>query len=450
MTILHIPYTYFPDAVGGTEIYVHGLVKELKRLGYISAVAAPGRISREYVLDSVNVHRYATDSRSRLDLAYGAPDEVAASGFRRILKIAKPRIVHLHAHTSAVSCRLVDVAHELGARVVFTYHTPTVSCARGDMMHHGVSPCDGRVEYRRCAACALRGRGLPGCLADLAASMPRSYVTAVAELEFLPGSLGALRVPGLIAAQRERFHQLIAEVDHIIAVCQWVGEVLATNGAPHDKLTLSRQGISVQCGGAVGLVPATCRGDNLRIAYFGRTDSTKGPDLLGKALALVPQAKVSVDIFAIQQSEHDPHLARLVAQSRCDPRLRIQPAVAADDVRGAMRQYDLVAVPSRWLETGPLVVLEAFAAGVPVIGASHGGIAELVRNGKDGVLVEPSSPRAWADAISRLASDQSSIEVLRSGIRPPRTMADVASDMAGVYAKLGVQPWDGTIEADAG
>jgi glycosyltransferase involved in cell wall biosynthesis len=101
-----------------------------------------------------------------------------------------------------------------------------------------------------------------------------------------------------------------------------------------------------------------------------------------------------------------------------------------------MRGCDLVIVPSRCLETGPLVVLEAFAAGTPVLGAQRGGIAELVGNGVNGVLIPPEDPGAWAAAIAALADDRQRIAQLRAGIHPPRTMADVAHDMAEVYQTL--------------
>ena len=78
-------------------------------------------------------------------------------------------------------------------------------------------------------------------------------------------------------------------------------------------------------------------------------------------------------------------------------------AVAPERVIGIMADYDLIAIPSRCLETGPLVALEAFAAGVPVLGANLGGIAELVRDGVDGILVAPDDPSAWAAAIARLS-----------------------------------------------
>ena len=103
-----------------------------------------------------------------------------------------------------------------------------------------------------------------------------------------------------------------------------------------------------------------------------------------------------------------------------------------------MQACDIIAVPSRCLETGPLVVLEAFAAGTPVLGSRLGGIAELVTDGIDGILVPSVRPVAWAKAISRLANCPAEVARLRVGIRKPRTIDTVASEMVEVYRSLGL------------
>ena len=60
--------------------------------------------------------------------------------------------------------------------------------------------------------------------------------------------------------------------------------------------------------------------------------------------------------------------------------------------------------PSR-ADNLPLSILEAMAAGLPVVGTRVGGIPELVVDGETGVVVEPESPRALADALEQLAGD---------------------------------------------
>ncbi len=434
--ILHVPYTYFPDPCGGTEVYVQGLAQRLSTLGYANAVAAPAASSATYEHAGLPIHRFATDLRPQLDLAYGLPDEIAAEGFGTIVAQARPDLVHLHARTAAVSERIVDVAHAAGARVVFTYHTPTVSCARGTMMLFGEKPCDGTIEARRCVACALAGSGIPKPLARAVAAVPSALYARTAAIAGPSMPLSALRVPGLISSGRQRFLDFIGKVDHVVAVSQWVNDVLRRNGVPAAKITLSRQGI-----GAPAQVPRSAmlgrQAGPLRIAYFGRIDRAKGPDLLVRALKMIPKALVQIDFFAIRQGAGpDQVYDWLAAQVQQDPRLTLRAAVAPDKVIGMMADYGLIAVPSRWLETGPLVALEAFAAGVPVLGANLGGIAELVRDGIDGILIPPDDAAAWAVTISRLAEERHVIDALRARIAPPRTMDAVADDMARLYAQI--------------
>ena len=80
-------------------------------------------------------------------------------------------------------------------------------------------------------------------------------------------------------------------------------------------------------------------------------------------------------------------------------RIRWLEPVKPEKVVETIGKYDALVVPSVCLETGPLVVLEAFAAGVPVIGSRLGGIAEMVRDGVDGLLFEAGSPEDLADKI---------------------------------------------------
>jgi len=433
--ILHVPYTYFPDPAGGTEVYVEGLARQLGGLGYPSAIAAPGSKRERYEHNGLDVCRFATSGSPRIEHAYGAPDEVAAAGFAEIVAELRPAIVHLHARTAAVSVRLVEIAHAAGARAVLTYHTPTVSCARGTMMLYGASPCDGEIQRLRCTSCALAARGVPRTLGTLAALIPNRVGARLGPLGDRARPARALQIPSLIAGAHAQFRSLMAKADHIVAVCAWVENVLIRNGVPADRITLSRQGI----GGfetpqsAAGSRPA---GGPLRLAYFGRVDPAKGPDLLVAALARIPDAQVSLDIFAIRQAGADAGYDRLTAMAARDRRVRVRPAVAADEVRAVMAGYDLIAIPSRWLETGPLVALEAFAAGVPVLGSDLGGIAELVRDGIDGVLVAPDNVQAWADKMLDLAMRRWKVDDLRTGVRWPRSIAAAAEDMAGVYRQL--------------
>ena len=91
---------------------------------------------------------------------YGEGDELAAREFEKILDEEEPDLVHLHAFTRGVSLKIVRAAKARQIPVVFTYHTPTVTCTRGTMMRWGRIPCDGEMLGRRCTACTLHGLGI--------------------------------------------------------------------------------------------------------------------------------------------------------------------------------------------------------------------------------------------------------------------------------------------------
>jgi glycosyltransferase involved in cell wall biosynthesis len=464
--VLHIPFCFHPDPVGGTEVYVASLAKLLREEHGIDAViAAPGEKSCEYVHEGLRVRRFSVSQQPK-DLAelYGEGDALAAQEFERILDEEKPDLVHLHAFTRGVSLRLVRAARRRGIRIFLTYHTPTVSCTRGTMMRWGSEPCAGFLDPRTCAACTLHGKGFP----RFAAKALSRFRFPLFAFRFRAAT--ALRLRSLVELRHATTRALFAEVDHIIAVCDWVRAVLLRNGVPAEKITLSRQGVAdheadgnnlnAETTSALHPQPSTLNRTTavaisafnsqlstfsqsrpLRLIFLGRLDSTKGLHVLLSALRSLPSAPLTLDLFGVSQGDGGrPYEQRLRQMAKHDSRITFHPPVAAHDVVSTIASYDLLVVPSQWLETGPLVVLEAFAAGVPVMGSALGGIAELVQHDRAGWLVSPSDPRAWATAIERIVAAPELLNVARQNIARTsiRCMSDVAADMAHLYARSSV------------
>src|SRR5258708_718597 len=118
LKVLHVPFTFAPDPVGGTEIYVEALAQELITCRIESVIAAPSSTGSDerYEYNGLRVYRYrsATESKQMLRELYGEGDPVAASAFAEILDLERPDIVHLHALTRAVSRLLVGAAKGRG------------------------------------------------------------------------------------------------------------------------------------------------------------------------------------------------------------------------------------------------------------------------------------------------------------------------------------------------
>lgn len=441
MKALQVPFCFHPDPVGGTEVYVEALARHLEEAGVRTLVAAPGGGDAAYAYEGLQVRRFGLSQVADPRDLYGEGDAQAAGAFGRILDEERPDVVHLHAFTRGVSVRLLREARARRIPVVFTYHTPTVSCQRGTLLRWGSEVCDGTLDLDLCTRCTLHGLGVSRGIAEVVGRVPVSAGRALGSMGCSGGAWTALRMRELVHARHAACRALMAEADHIVAPSRWVQALLRRNGVPADKLTVSRQGLprlSTDGNGAAALDPTR---SPLRIAYLGRFDPTKGPDILLRALRLLAGAPLELHLYGVVQEGAGPaYRWELESLAAGDPRIAFLPTVPTDRVVPLLRGYHLLAAPSRLLETGPLVVLEAFAAGIPVLGSNLGGIAELVEDGVNGLLVKPGSPEAWSRALRRVTDDRALLARLRKGIREPRHMGAVAGEMVALYrAVLGQQ-----------
>ncbi|PIQ82931.1 MAG: glycosyl transferase group 1 [Candidatus Omnitrophica bacterium CG11_big_fil_rev_8_21_14_0_20_64_10] len=372
---------------------------------------------------------------------YGEGDPIAAESFERLLEAERPDAVHLHAFTAAVSIRLVRAASSRGIPILFTYHTPTASCQRGTLMRWGRQVCDGRLRRTLCTACTLEGKGMPRWLAGGAARLPTAFGELLGSMGLAGGGWTALRMRGLVERRHRAFEELVRTAAGVVAVSDWIRTLLLDNGVPSGKIFLCRQGLPQnRSSGTVSrppLPPAWNSARPLRIVCLGRFDPVKGQDLLIAALHRSPELPVTIDLYgAVQSPSEERYRERLRRAAGADPRIQIREMIPPESVPERLAAYDLLAVPSRWLEAGPLVILEAFAAGLPVLGARLGGISERIEPGVNGLLLEPDAPAAWAETLRTLCASPGRLAILQSGVRFPEGMERTAEVMERLYRRL--------------
>ncbi len=437
MKVIHTLGWYLPDSQGGTESYVRGLAQSLKELGLDLAIAAPweGQEGRDYEVDGIPVHRYPAPGPWSRRVLQDLEDPAGTDSFRTWLGSQKASLYHQHSITTGCGRRHLEAAKALGLATVLTVHLPGQVCMRGTMLLHGAGPCDGRIEERRCASCWLGTRGLGQSLSRALSRIP----PAVGEA-FLPwGRPGtALGASALARAQRNRVRATTSAADRVVAVCQWMFDALLLNGVPPQKLVLHRQGVAFPWSSPVE-PPRTAgvraAGEPLVIGFLGRFDPMKGLGLLAEAFAeLPPGLPIELRIHASKPGDKAGEAVRetLAPILRQEPRIRVGPALSHEDVPGFLASIDVLAVPSQVLETGPLVVLEAFAAGRPVLGSRLGGIQELVQDGLNGLLVPHAQVSAWRAALERLL-EPGLVSGLAQGIGPVRSASENARDTLALY-----------------
>jgi glycosyltransferase involved in cell wall biosynthesis len=156
MKIAHLVGWYFPDSVGGTEVYVEGLCRRLRAAGHEVLVAAPDAhhaAPERYEHDRVPVFRYAIPPRrraTRRTIAFPSRRRPVL----RWLADERPDILHVHSFTTGVGLPEIREAHRLGIRVIVTCHLPGFGymCRTGELMQWGRSPAtasSSRTSARR-------------------------------------------------------------------------------------------------------------------------------------------------------------------------------------------------------------------------------------------------------------------------------------------------------------
>jgi glycosyltransferase involved in cell wall biosynthesis len=438
--VLQATAWYPPYHLGGTEVYLETLVAELAALGIRSTAVMPRTpgVPEIYRHASAAVETYpVNDVPFPSEMKDGKPH----SGFEDFLgrlRAHPAAIYHQHSWTRGCGSHHLRAAREMGFRTVLTVHVPGNICLRGTMLKFGTAPCSGRVEERTCGACWAEGRGMPSLLAKGISRLPIGAAKRASRGSSRVAT--ALSARALGAGRLKQLREMAGNADRIIAVCQWLYDALKCNGVPEKQLVLSRQGVSTAYREAARSLGKRQNRGPLRLLFLGRWDPVKGIDVAVRAVRSLPlNADVRLSVRAVPSgADKGAYETAVRTLTESDPRISFGPPVPRSEIAAVMAEHDVLAVPSVWQETGPLVVLEAQASGLYVLGSRLGGIAELVDESGGGELVEAGNAAAWARSIQRLAAVHAKCG-LRPSPKPVRTMDAAAADMAEIYRSIGLE-----------
>src|SRR5439155_20168115 len=132
-----------------------------------------------------------------------------------------------------------------------------------------------------------------------------------------------------------------------------------------------------------------------------------------EAVAQVPEVELAL-------AGDGDERAALEAQAHglgLDGRVRFLGSLPRDEVLALLRRADAVLLSSAW-ENFPHTLVEALAVGTPAIATDVGGVAEIVTDGENGLLVPPGDPATLAAAIRRFLGDEALRVRLRSAAAP--------------------------------
>jgi glycosyltransferase involved in cell wall biosynthesis len=282
----------------------------------------------------------------------------AVKNITRLIRNEKPDILHCHNIYHQLTPSIINAAARLQTPVVLTLHDYKPVCPAYTQLRNG-EPCtecsnggfESVVKYR----CA--------------------------------GSVGQ---SALLWAEA-RYHAAIRSYHHVdkfIAPSRFMRDAIVRRFG-EDKVIHIPNGIDVS-----RIDPAD--GDDGYVLFLGRLSKEKGVETLLRAHAADNAA------WHLVIAGTGPLLDRLRSQY---PLAEFTGHLSGDALKARIRGASLVVVPSEWHENSPISILEAMAYAKPVVASRIGGIPELVRHGRTGLLFEPKDARELSGHIRTLLED---------------------------------------------
>jgi glycosyltransferase involved in cell wall biosynthesis len=235
---------------------------------------------------------------------------------------------------------------------------------------------------------------------------------------------------GALVRRKDDLLARLGDADHVFAPSRFLAGMFVRNGFPAERIEVLPYGLDPD---RVRRLPVARPRTPLRVGFIGVLSPWKAPHLLIDAVRARQELAVDVVLHGdLGMQDFAEYVAELRRRAGDDPRIRFAGSFAGerlDDVLGAI---DLLVVPSIWYENTPFVILEAFAAGVPVAASALGGLAELVVDGRNGWLFPAGDAAALGRLLERCVADPAAFAALE--VAPPPSIAANYDRFRAVYA----------------
>jgi glycosyltransferase involved in cell wall biosynthesis len=292
-----------------------------------------------------------------------------------VIRGVRPDIAHFHNTFPLISPSAYAACQENDVPVVQTLHNFRFICANALLMRDG-RPCEDCVGTNLLPA--LRHRCYRGSLS----------------------ATGAL--VWMIASNRWR-GSYSNNVDRYIALTQFAAGRLVQGGLPENRMAIKPNFLPD--------TPTVGKGGGNYAVYVGRLTDEKGVRTLLSAWRLVKGLTLKIIGDGSLRSE----LEEFVARENLD--VQFLGFCGKTEILEVIGRAEFQIVPSEWYEGFPMVILEAYACGTPVIASRIGSLDEIIEEGITGLKFEAGNPIDLAEKIHTLLSDHGHLSTLRKNAR---------------------------------
>jgi glycosyltransferase involved in cell wall biosynthesis len=450
MRILHAIHDFLPRHQAGSEIYAFELGRAQAQAHHVSVICGEYDPLRRHGQVTWRVHKGLPVVELVNNWVCGSFEDtyrspIIGNRIAHVLQATQPDVIHVH-NLLNLSFDLPAIAHARGIPVVATLHDYTLVCPTdGKRVHRAEQHVCDVIDTDRCVRCFREsplhahisfGKATslvsPAALGAIARTPHAMHRAAVALRRRFPGLMSqVIRAMPTVATTRRDVDERMAaarrvfdEVDLFVAPSPSIAEQFQRLGVDAAKIRVSDYGFLPLLRNARNGNDGARR--QIRIGYVGTLVWHKGVHVLLDAVRGLPSDGYELKIFG--NPDVFPEYAAGLRAAAAGLPVRFMGAFDRERVAEVYGQIDVLVVPSLWLENSPLVIHEAFMAGIPVVGARIGGIVDLVDHGRTGLLYDPTSSSALQAAISGLIENPRRLNDLAEFARTAPRIKSIAED----------------------
>lgn len=441
MKIAFVLKYFLPEVTGGTEVYAAALCHELIKLNIDVLIIKPSvAISdfNQYYYQNIRVVEYPESATIDKELQTGRRIPAGLGFFKKLLLSEKPDIVHFHELTGSngITIEHIRRTKELGIPVFMTLHLIGYACQTGMLKFKDNKYCNGVVETYKCAVCTLYKKGFGYGSAEVLSSIGQWLQNNNINTSVLPTKFsGALSYPLYTQNHLEILKYIFSESEKVFVLSKWFKELLLANKLPKDKMVLLSKALPGEVVYHKKQFKERKVNEVIKLVYVGRVSRIKGLHTLLKSLKIIQSDSWSLDIYGqVVEEDYYAECGKMIQEINGTVNWKgiVQPA----NVVKTLQQYDVLVFPTIVQEMVGLVVQEAFAAGIPVIGSDAKGIAEQVTDRVDGLLFKAGDVQSLKKILNEVVSNVSLLPQLAANIKTPRLFNEVAEEALKVYASV--------------
>lgn len=429
-----LPVHHFPPHYSaGAELYTLRLARWLLVHGHEVEVVCVERINHgdegellaEYDnYQDVPVWRLSfnlNQAAATFDWSYANP--LIGRWFAGYLERFRPDLVHLQSGY-LLGAGVLEAARVQGVPTALTLHDFWFICPRITLLRGDGQVCEKiPTDPGACAWCML--------LDSRRYRLPDQMTGGLVGRAVMALSLANPRKA--IAERRACLNTALEWTDAVIAPTDFLKKVF-TATVPTARVEVVRLGIDTA---QLQQTPPPQTAGALRVGYIGQISAYKGVHLLVRAVQLLSASGRPVELTIYGDLERDPVYSRRLKQMiGHNDAIRLAGRFENGRIAEVMGSCDVMVAPSVWYENSPLAILEAQAAARPVIVSAMGGMAELVKDGVNGLHFRPGDAVDLARQIQRLRDEPDLLVRLSQGAQPPPTVDDEMQTLLGVYQRL--------------